>query len=115
MVDTWHWQCGTTDFNRDLALIDSIPGKHLRHVQFADAPGDVYPGNVVENAGHRLFPGDGRLEIVAMLQAVRRRGGLQTVGSEVVGSAVEGLSADEIGRRSGETTREVLLRSTDDE
>lgn len=58
----------------------------------------------------RKFPGDGSLDISRMLSIVDAKGGLASVGPEVVGAALEGLSLSEIGIRSGESVRNALAR-----
>src|SRR5258708_7195288 len=113
VVDTWHLQQGSSNFERDLSLLETIPGRYLRDVQLADA-------NLIE-AGHSLmdeimlrqFPGDCVVDNSRILSLVAKAGGLRSVGPEVVGVALEGLSQEQIGDRSGATTRGAISRARD--
>ena len=108
VVDTWHLQQGSSDFERDLSLLQTIPGRYLRAVQLADADLIADGHSLMDEIMLRKFPGDGALDISRMLSLVAAAGCLSSVGPEVVGVALDGLSPEEIGVRSGATTRSAL-------
>jgi len=111
VVDTWHLQQGSSDFERDLSLLATIPGRYLRAVQLADADLIADGHSLMDEIMLRKFPGDGALDITRMLSLVAAAGGLRNVGPEVVGIALDGLSPEEIGARSGATTRSALSKA----
>jgi sugar phosphate isomerase/epimerase len=94
VVDTWHMQMGSSDFERDVSLLKEIPGKFLKHVQLADADLPTETRFLAAQVMLRKFPGDGRLDISRMLSIVDAKGSLKSAGPEVVGVAVDGLSLD---------------------
>jgi sugar phosphate isomerase/epimerase len=111
VLDTWHMQMGSSDFERDIRLLEQIPGTFLRHVQLADADQPLQTRSLASQVMLRKFPGDGSLDISRMLSIVDAKGGLASVGPEIVGSALEGLNLSEIGIRSRETSRSALARA----
>jgi sugar phosphate isomerase/epimerase len=111
VVDTWHLQQGSSDFERDLSLLETIPGRYLRDVQLADATLIEAGHSLMDEIMLRKFPGDGVLDISRMLSLVAKAGGLRSVGPEVVGVALDGLSLEQIGDRSGATTRGAISRA----
>ena len=111
VVDTWHLQQGSSDFERDLSLLAEIPGQYLRAVQLADAQPIADGHSLMDEIMLRKFPGDGALDISRMLSLVAAAGGLRNVGPEVVGIALDGLSPEQIGVRSGATTRSAIWKA----
>ena len=111
VIDTWHLQKGSSNFARDIALLETIPGRYLKTVQLADA--DLHPTDtpLSDVIMLRKFPGEGVLDIGRMLSIIAAKGALKSVGPEIVGVALEGLSLAEIGSRSGDTTRNAISRA----
>ena len=108
LVDTWHLQKGSTDFEADLLLLESIPAEQLANLQLADAAGTPDADSLFAQNRFRRFPGDGELEIQRVTQIITAKGGLRRIGTEIFGQAIDDLSAEEAGRRSAAATRSVL-------
>lgn len=109
LVDTWHLQIGTSDLDRDLALLQSMPAERLTNVQIVDAPLPRRAATIAREAWHRTFPGNGDLALDRILPILLAKGGLRYAGPELFGAEIVDMEAEEIGRRSGETTRAVLV------
>lgn len=111
VIDTWHIQKGSKDYERDIALLQAIPGKRLRHVQLADADlqsrADTLSGDVM----FRKYPGEGELDITRMLSIIAGKGCLESVGPEIVNAEQAAMSNAGIGERSGLTTRDAVRRA----
>lgn len=108
VLDTWHMQRGSSDFHRDMALLGRIAAECPFDVQLADASPGTSWTNLVADTNFRGFPGDGSLDIVAMVAPLAARGSLQSIGPEVYGEAIGAIPVEQLGVRSGETTRLVL-------
>lgn len=104
MIDSWHhFRSGGTA--EDLL---EIPGERIAAVQLNDAPTDAAP-NVVEETLHgRLLPGEGDIDLGRIVRVLREIGCEAPIGVEVFSDELSKLSPEEIGRRCGETVREVL-------
>jgi sugar phosphate isomerase/epimerase len=108
MVETWHMMKGSRDYERDIALLEQIPGRYLRSVQVVDGR-EPPPGNTMhDEAMYRTFPGEGVMDIDRVLSIIMSKGGLECIGPEAYGHVLDGLSPAEFGRRSGETTRAAV-------
>ena len=112
LVDTWHLQKGSTDFEADLLLLESIPGEQLANLQLADATLSPEAGSLFEQNRFRRFPGDGELAVQRVTDLIAGKGGLRRIGTEIFGDAIDELSAEEAGRRSAAATRGVLALAT---
>jgi 4-hydroxyphenylpyruvate dioxygenase len=109
-VDTWHMQMGSSDFERDIALLETIPGERLTNVQLVDADLRLKPTALEGGGAPRKFPGEGDLDITRILSIIEAKGGLRSVGPEIVGKRLADPPA-EVGRAAGATTREALARA----
>jgi sugar phosphate isomerase/epimerase len=110
VVDTWHMQKGSRDFQRDMELLRAIPGQWLKHVQLADADLAAYADTLAGDVMFRKFPGEGELRIQEMLTIIRDKGHLRSIGPEVVNADLTDMTPREIGERAGRTTRDMLAR-----
>ena len=108
LIDTWHIEKGSRNFARDLGLLEAIPGARLRHVQLADADraprADTLAGDVL----FRKFPGEGELQLARMLAIIMKKGGLVSVGPEIVNAEQGTMDNRSIGERSGSSTRQLI-------
>lgn len=112
--DTWHIEKGSKDFERDMALLATIPGDRLRHVQLADADRVAYADSLSEDVMFRKFPGEGELQMVRMLATIMKQGGLVSVGPEIVSAEQSAMVNRTIGERSGSGTRNVIERAREE-
>ena len=111
VIDTWHIQKGSRDYARDIALLQPIPGKRLRHVQLADADLQSHADTLSGDVMFRKYPGEGELDITRMLSTIADKGCLESVGPEIVNAEQAAMSNAEIGERSGRTTRDAVRKA----
>lgn len=108
LVDTWHMQKGGRDFEAELDLLREIPGDRLKHVQLADADLTPRADTLAEDVMYRKFPGEGELRMVEMLSIIADKGGLASVGPEVIGHELQDMDLNALGQRAERTTRALL-------
>jgi sugar phosphate isomerase/epimerase len=108
LVDTWHLQKGSEDFEADLLLLAAIPADRLANVQLADAVLAPQADSLWAEGRYRRFPGDGELAIHRIVRTVVAAGGLRRIGTEIFGPAIDELSLEAAGRRSAGTTLSSL-------
>jgi hypothetical protein len=109
---TRHVQKGSTDFQQDLELLESIPADRLANLQVADALLAPQADSLYAERRSAAFP------VTVSWQSSRwctylldSKGGLRGIGSEIVGHALDGLTPAEVGRRSALAVRAVLHRT----
>lgn len=109
MLDTWHhFRSGVSD-----AHLRDLPGHHILGVQLNDAPARAESNPVDETLHRRLLPGDGDIDLTAILGALRAIGAPAPLGVEVFSDALAALPAAKAGRRLGDATRAVLAKLED--
>ncbi len=108
LVDTWHLQKGSADFERDLGLLATIPAGYIQNVQLADAMIKPKTESIYAEGRFRLFPGDGELAITRIVQIIAAKGDLQWIGLEIFGAAIDNLSNTEAGKCSAESMRSFV-------
>jgi sugar phosphate isomerase/epimerase len=111
LIDTWHLYKGSTDLERDLDLLATIPSGRLCSVQLADGIAAAQADTLYGDGRFRRFPGDGEFDLPRVVRLVEGRGALSTIGTEIFGDAIDSLSTVEAGRRSRAATEEVLRRA----
>lgn len=110
VVDTWHLQKGSRDFPRDMELLRTLPGRWLKHVQLADADRAAHAETLAGDVMFRKFPGEGELALAEMVAIIAAKGGLASIGPEVVNAGLAGMPLAEIGEQAGRTTRNLLAQ-----
>jgi hypothetical protein len=113
-VDTWHLQKGSSDFERDMALLSQIPAERLKTIQLVDADLHTSRDLSVRDAVSRKFPGEGQLDLTRIVSLIHAKGGLQSVGPEIAGGRLAGLTPGEVGQIAGRTTRQTLSLALSD-
>lgn len=95
VLDMWHYFRGTPDN----ALLASIPGSKIFAVQLCDAPHHLPQGMTLaqEGLGHRLLPGSGDFPIGAVVDVLRKTGGLNNVGLEIFSDEIDAMNPKAIG------------------
>jgi sugar phosphate isomerase/epimerase len=111
LVDTWHLQKGSSDFERDLQLLAQIPTRLITSIQVADAMLATEADSIQSEGRLRRFPGDGELAIERIVKIADRDGTLRLVGTEIFGRAIDGLSNREAGNRCAIATKAVITRA----
>jgi sugar phosphate isomerase/epimerase len=111
LVDTWHLQKGSSDFEADLRLLAQIPTELITNIQLADAMLATEADSIQSEGRLRRFPGDGELAIERILEIVDWEGTLRFAGTEIFGPAIDGLSNSEAGNRCAMATTAVMTRA----
>jgi sugar phosphate isomerase/epimerase len=93
----------------DPSVLDAVPLERVFQIQIADAALTPLGADYFEDALHyRELPGDGELPIGAYIERLASKGQLPPIGPEVFSDRLNGLSAVEASRESGEKTRALL-------
>ena len=104
MLDAWHhFRGGVPD-----ARLAELPGARILGVQLDDAPGEPEADLVDETLHRRLLPGEGAIDLPAIVRALRAAGSPAPLGVEVFSDALAALPAEEAARRAGAAARAVL-------
>ena len=106
LFDTWHFFRGRPDF----ATLARVPGDRIFGVQVADAPAEP-AGSLGEETFHRLLPGEGDLDLVGVLSALDRIGGLRSIGPEVISPVTAALPATEVARAARDLIAGLIVRA----
>ena len=104
ILDVWHWHHsgGTTT---DIVNTDR---SRIVHVHFSDAK-PMPPEDVRDNM--RVMPGEGSIDLVGFLQALKRIGYADGISPEPLGRVPAGMSADEAATLGLETTLSVMRKA----
>ena len=103
VFDTWHFFRGEPQFD----VLAGIPGDRIFQIQLDDAPAEP-AGTLREETQHRLLPGDGKLDLVAAVQALHRIGALRWVGPEVISPHLAALPVLDAATLALDRTRAFL-------
>jgi sugar phosphate isomerase/epimerase len=104
LFDTWHFFRGVPD----LDLLAGVPGERIFSVQVSDGAPELRESLVKDTFRHRLLPGEGTFDLLGVLRVLRRTGGLNLVGPEVLSTELDALSAIEAARLAGEALDHVM-------
>ncbi len=104
LVDAWHFFRSGADFDG----LRAVPGERVLGLQLDDAP--VAPEADLPTASlhERRLPGDGELDLPALLQTLREIGSVAPIGVEVFSDQLHALDPTEAGRRAGAATARLL-------
>jgi sugar phosphate isomerase/epimerase len=105
-VDAWHWFRSSTP--SDLATLLTIPGAKVLGIQLDDAPAEAESNLMSATLHERLLPGEGAIDLVALLGALRDIGAVAPIGVEVFSDDLHALGPIEAAKRAADTTRAVL-------
>jgi sugar phosphate isomerase/epimerase len=104
-IDSWHF---FQDSGANLEVLRRIPGGEVLSLQLSDAPATV-GGDPAEASLHdRLLPGDGVLDLRALVACARHIGAEAPIGIEVFSDELHSLDPVVAGRRAGEAARRIL-------
>ena len=104
LVDSWHFfRSGS-----DLAQLADLPAGAITGIQISDAPAAPEPDLDHAMVHDRLLPGDGALDLVGFLAALRATGTTAPVGVEIFSDAIAALSIGEATRVCAASARRVL-------
>jgi len=103
-IDAWHYfRSGS-----DTGALRSIPGARIVGIQLCDAPATAEPDPFRATLHERLLPGDGGLDLRALVGDLRAVGAEAPFGVEVFSDAVHARDPREAGRAAGESLRRLL-------
>jgi sugar phosphate isomerase/epimerase len=107
MLDSWH------HFRSQIGneVLDAVPGERIAGIQLNDAPARPGPDVVMETLRHRLLPGEGDIDLVDLMQRLRKIGCSAPIGVEIFSERLAQLPAEEIARQAAASTRAVLERA----
>jgi sugar phosphate isomerase/epimerase len=108
-VDAWHYFGSAAN---DL-LLGAIPGDKVTSIQLSDAPAVAGPSFEPMHASlhERLLPGDGSLDLAALVECCSRVNAKAPIGIEVFSDSLHALDPTEAGRLAGDSLRKVIERS----
>src|SRR5262249_49240866 len=99
-VDAWHWDRSATP--SDLATLRAIPGAKVLGIQLDDAPAEAEANLMSATLHQRLLPGDGAIDLAALLAALRAIGAVAPIGVEVFSDELHALGPVEAARRAAD-------------
>jgi sugar phosphate isomerase/epimerase len=108
-VDAWHWARSTPSC--DVETLRRIPGERLVGLQLDDAPAEVEPNLMHATLHDRLLPGDGAIDLEALLSTLHHIGAVAPFGVEVFSDELHALAPAEAARRAADATRRVVAAS----
>jgi sugar phosphate isomerase/epimerase len=104
--DTWHYYRSTPD----IELLKKIPGDRIFEVQLADAMPEIQGGDLVTDLlQFRLPPGDGSFDIKSLLDVLKEKGPITSMGPEVFSKAFDEMRAMDAGQKAGASLNRFLL------
>ena len=108
MVDGWHWQRQPGGPCPD--LLRSIPPEFLPIFQLCDAAADPVDENLVaETLAHRCLPGEGAVDLRALLAVFDEIGAKPLIAPEVFNSALAAGGAHDMARRIYDASARTLI------
>jgi sugar phosphate isomerase/epimerase len=108
LVDTWHFVKGGSSLEK----LKGIEPRYLRSIQLSDGFVAMRGEDLVDDMlSWREFPGEGELNVLQTLNAVKARGSLTRIGCEVFSRSANEMAAREAGIRSGDTVRRVMAQA----
>jgi sugar phosphate isomerase/epimerase len=109
-LDAWHWfRSGTPS---DVATLGGIPGTKVFGVQLDDAPAEPEANLMSATLHHRRLPGEGAIDLAALIDALHEIGTAAPIGVEVFSDALHALGPMEAAERAADATRSVLARTS---
>jgi sugar phosphate isomerase/epimerase len=106
VLDTWHWQ--RQPGGPDHETLRRIPGDRIHMLQCNDVEAVPRGDLLAETMAHRLLPGDGVVDYVALCASLDAIGAEPNVAPEVFNPQLAALGPAELARRVAVATRRVL-------
>src|SRR5207244_13579836 len=105
-LDAWHWYRSATP--SDVTTLRTIPGAKVLAIQLDDAPAEREPNLMSATLHERLLPGEGAIDLAALIGALREIHTAAPIGVEVFSDALHALGPMEAAKRAADATRAVL-------
>jgi sugar phosphate isomerase/epimerase len=107
MVDSWHIFRGVGD----VAALEAVPGERVVGVQLNDAPAQPAPVILKETLEGRLLPGEGDIDLVALVRTLDAIGSRAPLGAEVYSSELAARPPRESAGRAADAMRKLVARA----
>lgn len=107
VFDTWHFFRSLPDFE----LLETIPGRLITGVQISDGAVEIKESVIKDTFFHRMMPGGGAFDLPRVIEILRRSGGLNDVGPEVLSREVHALPPSEAAILSMHAVERLLVLS----
>jgi sugar phosphate isomerase/epimerase len=107
-IDAWHWFRSETP--SDVVTLRAIPGDKVLAIQLDDAPATPEPNLMSATLHQRLLPGEGAIDLAALLGALQDIGTATPLGVEVFSDALHALGPIEAAQRAADAARSVMAR-----
>ena len=107
-IDAWHWFRSAP--GPDLETLRTIPGAKVLGIQLDDAPEEPEENLMSATLHDRLLPGDGAIDLVGLIGALRDIDAAAPIGVEVFSDALHASGAMQAAQRAADATRSVLAR-----
>ena len=107
MVDSWHLFRGIGD----MAALRALPGDRVVGVQLSDAPARATAVPTVETLEARLVPGEGDIDLPALVRALDAIGSSAPLGVEVYSSRLAADDPLKVAPRVADATRTILAQA----
>ncbi len=108
LLDIWHFSRG----NPDMSLLREMPPGSIATVQLADATSATRGADLFEDCMRfRRLPGKGELAVVEILEILRDKGGVTSIGPEIFADELDRLDAEEAAQRCASASKDVLARA----
>ncbi|MDH3706109.1 MAG: sugar phosphate isomerase/epimerase [Acidimicrobiia bacterium] len=107
LLDTWHW--ARQPSGTDLAQLDEVDVERVYYVQLDDAPDEpAHPDLYTETMTARLAPGEGDVDLVGILTALRAGGADPYIAPEVFNTELFAAGVDAMAQHLFDTTQHTL-------
>jgi len=104
VFDTWHFFRSEPAFE----LLETIPGHLITGVQISDGAAEIRESVIKDTFFHRLTPGEGVFDLRRVVEILRRNGGLNDVGPEVLSREIHALPPSEAAALTMRAVERVL-------
>ncbi len=107
LVDIWHMARGGIDH----ADVAKVPAGFIKHVEINDARADMQGTLLEDTLDHRLFCGEGDLDVVSFIRALGLQGYEGPYGIEILSAAQRRRAIADVGRDAIETARQCFAKA----
>ncbi len=105
LLDMWHFFRGEPD----MELLRKLPEGSITAVQLTDAAAALEGNDLFEDCLHyRRLPGQGELPVQEVMEILRDKGGVQSVGPEVFADELDRLDSREAALRTAASSQRVM-------
>lgn len=108
LLDMWHFFRG----DPDMELLRSLPEGSISAVQLTDAAASLEGNDLFDDCLHyRRLPDQGELPVREVMEILRDKGGVRSVGPEVFSDELDRLDPREAALRTAASSQRVMARA----